>query len=75
MYLVSIPINCCKFHRTKNKQLILDELRAFDADRVMLNFESRLDGHIVLSQREEYQKQLSYMKEAIIKIYGVKNEN
>ena len=64
MYVVSVPINCYKFHRTKNKQLILDELREFDADRVMLNFESKLDGHIVLSKREEYQKQLNYMKEA-----------
>lgn len=64
MYLVSIPINCNKFHRIKNKQLILDELRAFDADRVMLNFENALDGHVVLYKREEYQRQLDCMSEA-----------
>ena len=40
MYLVNIPINCDKFHRTKNKDLILDELKAFDADRVFLNFKT-----------------------------------
>ena len=64
MYLVSIPINCYKFHRTKDKQLILDELQSFDANRVMLNFETKLDGYIVLYNDVEYQKQLSYMREA-----------
>lgn len=64
MYLVSIPINCNKFHRIKNKQLMLYELRAFDADRVMLNFENELDGHIVLYKKEEYQRQLDYLREA-----------
>ncbi len=64
MYLTSIPINCYKFHRTKDKNTILDELKAFDADRVMLNFESMLDGHIARDSREEYEKQISYMKEA-----------
>ncbi len=64
MYLVSVPINCNKFHRIKNKQLILDELRAFDANRVMLNFENALDGHILLYKEEEYKRQIDYMKEA-----------
>ncbi len=64
MYLTSIPINCYKFHRTKDKKAILDELKAFDADRVMLNFESMLDGHIARDSREEYEKQICYMKEA-----------
>ena len=57
---VSIPMNCKKFHRTKNKQLILDEVRCFDADRVMLNFEDDLDGHFLLYNHEEYQRQLDY---------------
>ena len=48
MYLVSIPINCDKFHRTKDKETLLDELRGFDADRVFLNFETVLDGQILL---------------------------
>ena len=52
MYFISIPVNCYKFHRMRDKQLILDELRSFDADRVMLNFESMLDGHIVRSSRK-----------------------
>ena len=64
MYLTSIPINCYKFHRTKDKNTILDELKAFDADRVMLNFESMLDGHIARDSKEEYEKQICYMKEA-----------
>ena len=64
MYLTSIPINCDKFHRTKNKQLILDELKAFDADRVMLNFESALDGYITIYDQKAYQRHLEYMREA-----------
>lgn len=66
MYFVSIPINCNKFHRIKDKQLILDELQAFDADRVMLNFEDNLDGHMILYTKEEYQRQLDYMREACL---------
>lgn len=66
MCYVSIPVNCNKFHRIKNKQLILDELRAFDADRVMLNFEDILDGHMILYNEEEYQRQLDYMHEACL---------
>lgn len=54
MYLVSIPVNCYKFHRAKDKQPILDELRAFDADRVMLNFEAKLDGALAFHNEEEY---------------------
>ena len=53
MYIVSIPINCDKFHRTENKQLLLDELKAFDCNRVMLNFETSLDGHVVLYNKED----------------------
>lgn len=64
MYLTNIPINCEKFHRTKNKQLILDELKAFDADRVMLNFESTLDGYITIFDQKVYQRHLEYMREA-----------
>ncbi|MBE6570884.1 MAG: hypothetical protein E7656_01370 [Ruminococcaceae bacterium] len=64
MYLTNIPINCNKFHRIKDKQLILDELRAFDADRVFLNFEDDLDGHILVYDNKEYQRQISYMGEA-----------
>ena len=64
MYQVSIPINCNKFHRTKDKQLLLDELRAFDADRVMLNFETALDGHVVLYDQSDYQRQIDRMGEA-----------
>lgn len=64
MYLTSIPINCNKFHRIKNKQLILDELKAFDTDRVMLNFETTLDGYIIIKDKNKYQRQLDYMQEA-----------
>ena len=64
MYLVNIPINCDKFHRTKNKQSILDELNAFDANRVFLNFETVLDGHILLYHGEDYQRQIDRMREA-----------
>jgi len=64
MYRVNIPINCDKFYRTENKQLILDELRAFDADRVLLNFETVLDGHILVYNSEEYQRQIDRMREA-----------
>ena len=64
MYLTNIPINCNKFHRIKDKRLILDELRAFDADRVFLNFEDDLDGHILVYDNKEYQRQISYMGEA-----------
>lgn len=64
MYLTSIPINCNKFHRIKNKQLILDELKAFGTDRVMLNYENALDGHIILHNEEDYQRQLDYMRKA-----------
>ena len=64
MYQVSVPINCDKFYRTKNKQLILDELKAFDADRVMLNFETALDGHVVLFDEKDYQRQIDRMSEA-----------
>ena len=64
MYKVSIPVNCDKFYRAKNKQLILDELRAFDADRVMLNFETTLDGHILLYNEESYRRQIDRMREA-----------
>ena len=64
MYKVSIPINCDKFYRTTNKQLLLDELKAFDADRVMLNFETSLDGHILVYNQEDYQRQIDRMSEA-----------
>ena len=64
MYKVSIPINCDKFYRTKEKQLILDELNAFDADRVMLNFETALDGHVLLYSEKDYQRQIDRMREA-----------
>ena len=64
MYLVNIPINCDKFHRAKDKALLLDELRAFDADRVFLNFETVLDGHILLYNKEEYQRQIDSMRDA-----------
>ena len=64
MYRVSIPVNCNKFHRTKDKQSILDELRAFDAERVMLNFETALDGHVLLYHEENYRRQLDRMREA-----------
>lgn len=53
MYLVSIPVNCYKFHRLKDKQPILEELWAFDADRVMLNFEAKLDGVLAFYNEEE----------------------
>ncbi|MBR6747989.1 MAG: hypothetical protein IKM07_03540 [Clostridia bacterium] len=66
MCRVSIPINCDKFHRTKDKQLLLDELRAFDADRVMLNFETVLDGHVVLADGDDYQRLLERMREACV---------
>ena len=66
MYRASIPINCNKFHRTKNKQLILNELQAFDADRVILNFEDSLDGHMILYNKEVYQRNLDYMREACL---------
>lgn len=64
MYRVNIPINCDKFHRAKDKQVILDELRAFDADRVLLNFETVLDGHILVYNSEEYQRQIDRIAEA-----------
>lgn len=64
MFSVSIPINCNKFHRIKNKKLLLDELRSFDATRVMLNYETTLDGQVVLCNKEEYNKQIDYMQEA-----------
>ena len=64
MYKVSIPINCDKFYRTAEKQLILDELKAFDAGRVMLNFETALDGHVVLYDEKDYQRQIERMSEA-----------
>ncbi len=64
MYRVSIPINCDKFHRTANKQLLLDELQAFDADRVMLNFETVIDGHMLVYRQEDYQRQIDRMREA-----------
>ena len=64
MYQVSIPINFDKFYITKDKQLILDELKAFDADRVMLNFETALDGHVVLYDQKDYQRQIDRMSEA-----------
>ena len=66
MYLVSIPVNCYKFHRAKDKQPILDELRAFDADRVMLNFEAKLDGALAFHNEEKYRTQLSYLHEACV---------
>lgn len=66
MYLVSIPVNCYKFHRAKDKQPILEELRAFDADRVMLNFETKLDGALAFHNAEEYQTQLCYLREACV---------
>ena len=64
MYRVSIPVNCNKFHRMKDKQPLLDELRAFDAERVMLNFETALDGHVALYDEESYQRQIDRMREA-----------
>ena len=64
MYKTSIPINCDKFYRTKDKQVILDELRAFDADRVMLNFETALDGQVLLYDEGEYRRQINRMREA-----------
>ena len=64
MYKVSIPINCDKFYRTTNKQLLLDELKAFDADRVMLNFETSLDGHVLVYNQEDYKRQIDRMSEA-----------
>lgn len=64
MYSVNIPVNCDTFHRAKDKNLILDELREFDADRVFLNFETVLDGHIVRYHKAEYQKQIDRMTEA-----------
>lgn len=64
MYTVNIPINCDKFYRARDKQAILDELRAFDADRVMLNFETALDGHILLYNEDAYRRQLDRMREA-----------
>lgn len=66
MYCVSIPINCNKFHRIKNKQLLLDELKAFDANRIMLNFENALDGYITLHNDKEYKKHLEYMRAACL---------
>lgn len=64
MYCVSIPVNCNKFHRIKNKQSLLDELKAFDADRIMLNFEDKLDGYITLYNSKDYRRHLEYMSEA-----------
>ena len=64
MYTVNIPINCDLFSRTKDKQKLLDELRAFDAHRVMLNFETALDGHIVLQDPEDYRRQIDSMRKA-----------
>ncbi|MBQ9162087.1 MAG: hypothetical protein IJX74_02315 [Clostridia bacterium] len=64
MYNVGIPINGDNFRRTKNKQLILDELKAFDCDRVFINFETILDGHMVLHNEEDYQRQIDCLKEA-----------
>ena len=64
MYKVSIPVNCDKFHRAQDKQIILDELRAFGADRVMLNFETTLDGHVVLQDEAEYRQLIDRMREA-----------
>ena len=64
MYKISIPINCDKFHRTSDKKLLLDELKAFDANRVFLNFETAMDGYVVLNSKDEYNRQLEYMKEA-----------
>lgn len=64
MYLVNIPINCDKFYRTKDKGLLLNELKEYNANRVFLNFETVLDGHILLYNEEEYQRQISRMKEA-----------
>lgn len=64
MYRIYIPVNCDKFYRTKNKQLLLDELRQFDADTVMLNFETSLDGHVILYSEEEAERQLRRLYEA-----------
>ena len=64
MYTVSIPINCDKFHRAKDKTLLLEELEAFDAERVFLNFETVLDGQVLLYDREDYQRQIDRMQEA-----------
>lgn len=64
MYKVSIPINCNKFYKTKDKTLLLEELKAFDADRIFLNFETVLDGHVLLYDGKDYQRQIDRMKEA-----------
>ncbi len=64
MYKVSIPINCDKFHRTRDKQVIWDEFLAFDADRVMLNFETALDGQVLLCDEREHRRQIDRMREA-----------
>ena len=64
MYKIYIPVNCDKFHRTKDKQKLLSELKAFDADVVMLNFETSLDGHVILSCKEEADRQLERLREA-----------
>ena len=64
MYRVSIPINCDKFHRARDKGAIVRELRAFDASRVMLNFETSLDGHVLLADRAASERQLARMAEA-----------
>lgn len=64
MYSVSIPVNCDKFYRCKDKNLLLNELRAFDADRVFLNFETVLDGHILLHNEVDYQRQIDRMTQA-----------
>ena len=64
MYLVNIPINCDKFYRTKDKSVLLNELKEYNANRVFLNFETVLDGHILVYNEDEYQRQISRMKEA-----------
>lgn len=64
MYRVSIPVNCDKFHRARDKGAIVRELRAFDASRVMLNFETSLDGHVLLADRAASERQLARMAEA-----------
>ena len=64
MYSINIPINCDKFYRSKDKTQLLEELKAFDADRVFLNFETVLDGHILLYNQEDYQRQIDRMREA-----------
>lgn len=63
-YRVSIPINCDLFARVSDKEKLLSELRAFDADRVMLNFETTLDGHIFLHDQAAYRRQIDRMREA-----------